>query len=63
MIRIFFDILRICFVKQKNKQMFERLFTNIIIRSILNTSKIEGDDTKILKGYVFRLYPNKIKKS
>ena len=40
-----------------------KLFTNVIIRRILNTSKIEGDGMKILKGYVFRLYPDKIKKS
>ena len=25
---------------------------------ILNTSKLEGDGMKILKGYVFRMYPN-----
>ena len=38
--------------------MFEKLFTNIIIRSILNTSKIEGDGMKLLKGYVLRMYPD-----
>ena len=38
--------------------MFEKLFTNIIIRSILNTSKIEGDVMKLLKGYVLRMYPD-----
>ena len=42
--------------------MFEKLFTNVIIRSILNTSMIEGESMKILKGYVFRMYPNEKQK-
>ena len=47
---------KVCF---NSKQMFKKLFTNVIIRRILNTSKIEGDGMKILKGYVFRLYSDK----
>ena len=27
--------------------------------NILSTSKVEGDDMNILKGYVFRMYPTK----
>ena len=33
------------------------MFTRTNVCDILNTPKIEGDDMKILKGYVFRMYP------
>ena len=46
---LFFCILGICFVK--------KTFTRTNVCDILNTPKIEGDDMKILKGYVFRMYP------
>ena len=39
MINGIFYVLEICFAKIKTKQTFEKLFTNIIICSILNTSK------------------------
>ena len=33
------------------------MFTRTNVCDILNTPKIEGDDMKIQKGYVFRMYP------
>ena len=42
-----------------NKHLFEKTFTIKIPYVILCITMIEGDDMQILKGYVFRLYPNK----
>jgi len=35
------------------------LFTNITIHDMLITTMKTGNVMKILKGYVFRMYPNK----
>ena len=35
------------------------LFTNITIHDMLITTMKTGNAMKILKGYVFRMYPNK----
>ena len=40
------------------QNVYKKLFTRTIVCDILVATLIEGDVMKILKGYVFRLYPN-----
>ena len=42
----------------KTQKVYKKLFTRTIVCDILVATLIEGDAMKILKGYVFRIYPN-----
>ena len=42
----------------KRVKIYKNPFTRTYVCDIVSTSKIEGDGMKILKGYVFRMYPN-----
>ena len=44
---------------KKVDKVCKKLFTNITVRDIFIATMIDGDRMNILKGYVFRLYPNK----